>query len=50
VDAAGLNEAHFLNPLFQIAESRLTPAEKLLDAYQRLWQGSVDPIFQEYTY
>ena len=50
VDSVGLNETHFLNPLFQIAESGLTPAEELLAAYERLWQGSVDPIFQEYAY
>ena len=50
VDSVDLNETHFLNPLFQIAESGLTPAEELLAAYERLWQGSVDPIFQEYAY
>ena len=49
-DGVGLDETHFLNPLFQIAESGLTPAEELLCAYERRWQGSIDPIFKEYAY
>ncbi len=50
LDSVGLNETHFLNPLFQIAESGLTPAEELLCAYDRRWQGNIDPIFKEYAY
>ena len=49
-DSVGLDETHFLRPLFQIAESGITPAEELLRAYERRWQGSVDPVFQEYAY
>jgi len=49
-DSVGLDETHFLRPLFQTAESGITPAEELLRAYERRWQGSVDPIFQEYAY
>ena len=49
-DSVGLDETHFLRPLFSIAESGITPAEDLLRAYERRWQGSVDPVFQEYAY
>ena len=50
VDGGGMNESSFLNPLFKIAESGLTPAEELLEAYQHRWNGSVDPVFAEYAY
>ena len=46
----GMDEAHYLNPLFRIAESGFTPAEDLLSAYERRWKMSVDPIFREYAY
>ena len=49
-DSVGLDETHFLRPLFSIAESGITPAEDLLRAYERRWQRSVDPVFQEYAY
>jgi len=50
LDSVGLDEAHFLKPLFQIAESGMTPAEELLCAYDRRWHKSVDPVFTEYAY
>ena len=50
LDAVGLDESHFLNPLFQIAESRFTPAEELLSAYENRWNREIDPIFREYAY
>ena len=49
-DSVGLDETHFLNPLFQIAESGLTPAEELIRAYERRWNKNIDPIFKEYAY
>ncbi len=49
-DGLGRDETRFLNPLFRIAEANLTPAEELLCAYQRRWNGSVDPVFAEYSY
>jgi len=49
-DTLGMDETHFLKPLFQTAQSGLTPADELLAAYEGRWQGSVDPIFQEYSY
>ena len=50
LDGVGLDESRFLKPLFQIAESGLTPAEDLLFAYDRRWKGNIDPIFREYAY
>jgi len=50
LDGVGLNETYFLNPLFQIAESGLTPAEDLLAAFERRWKGTIDPVFKEYAY
>ncbi|MDH5749505.1 MAG: glutamate--cysteine ligase [Rhodospirillales bacterium] len=50
LDGVGLDETHFLNPLFRIAESGLTPAEDLLTAYERRWKGDIDPVFREYAY
>ena len=49
-DSIGLDETHFLKPLFLIAESGITPAEELLRAYGGRWHGEVDPVFQEYAY
>lgn len=50
LDWVGLDETHFLNPLFRIAETKRTPAEELLSAYERRWCQSVDPVFTEYAY
>jgi glutamate--cysteine ligase len=50
LDSVGIDEASFLKPLFQIAESGMTPAEELLCAYERRWHKSVDPVFTEYAY
>jgi glutamate--cysteine ligase len=50
LDSLGFDETHFLKPLFQIAESGLTPAEELLCAYERRWRKRVDPVFKEYAY
>lgn len=50
LDNVGMDEAHFLKPIFQTAESGMTPAEELLNAYHRRWGGSVDPVFTEYAY
>ena len=50
LDAVGLDESHFLQPLYHICDSGMTPAEELLVAYERRWGGSVDPVFTEYAY
>jgi glutamate--cysteine ligase len=50
LDSIGLDETHYLKPLFLIAESGITPAEEMLRAFERRWHGEVDPVFQEYAY
>ncbi len=50
LDGLGRDETHYLRPLCQIAESGLTPAEEMLAAYERRWDHSIAPIFQEYAY
>jgi len=50
LDSIGLDETHYLKPLFLIAESGITPAEEMLRAFERRWHGDVDPVFQEYAY
>ncbi|MGH6661466.1 MAG: glutamate--cysteine ligase [Rhodospirillales bacterium] len=50
LDRVGMDETHFLRPLFQIAQSGLTPAEELLAAYEGRWNHSVDPVYREYAY
>ncbi|MEZ7844558.1 MAG: glutamate--cysteine ligase [Rhodospirillales bacterium] len=50
LDNVGLDESHFLKPLFQIAETGQTPAEELLCAYERQWKKSVLPLYTEYAY
>jgi glutamate--cysteine ligase len=50
LDSVGMDETHFLRPLFQIAQSGLTQAEELLAAYEGRWERSVDPVFREYAY
>ena len=46
----GKDETCFLDPLMEIAESGVTPAEELLARYHGRWNGSVDPVFREYAY
>ncbi|MEQ9559692.1 MAG: glutamate--cysteine ligase [Rhodospirillales bacterium] len=50
LDAVGLDESHFLQPMHQICDSGMTQAEELLVAYERRWKGSIDPVFTEYAY
>jgi glutamate--cysteine ligase len=46
VNAGGLDEAVFLNELQDIAESGITPAERLLDLYNGPWQGDASRVFE----
>ena len=43
----GCDETIYLKHLFKIAETGITPAERLLQAYHQHWNGSVDPLFHE---
>ncbi len=50
LDSTGQDESSYLNPLREIAESGVTPAEEMLSRYEGSWKGSVDPVFQEHAY
>ncbi len=41
-----LDETVFLNPLAEIAESGVTPAERLLELYHGPWRGDVSRVFE----
>jgi glutamate--cysteine ligase len=49
-DHFGEDEAHYLIALHEIAETGITPAEELLDAYENKWNRSIEPLFDEYAY
>ena len=44
------DETHFLNPLQQIVDSGVTPAERKLELFLGKWGGSVKPIYDEFAY
>ncbi len=46
----GNDEAHFLAPLEETAARGKTAAGELLDLYHGRWNGSVEPVFEEYAY
>jgi glutamate--cysteine ligase len=50
LNAAGDNEAGFLTPLREVAETGITPAERKLRCYHGKWGESVDPVFSECAY
>lgn len=50
LNARGEDEGHFLDPLFEIAHSNKTPAERKLDLFHGAWGGSVDPVFTQFAY
>lgn len=50
LNSAGMDESRFLNQLFDIAESGLTPAEIKLQRYHQDWNQSVAPLFAEFAY
>ncbi|MEO0500205.1 MAG: glutamate--cysteine ligase [Pseudomonadota bacterium] len=50
LNAAGDNEAGFLAPLFEIVDSGLTPAERLLAAYHGEWNGDVTRVYAEESF
>ena len=49
-DNCGADETGFLAPLVEIVESGKTPAERKLVLFHGEWQGSVDPVFCEFSY
>jgi glutamate--cysteine ligase len=49
-DWAGQDERQFLTTLRGIVDRGRTPAEVLLELYDGRWNGSVDPVFNEFAY
>lgn len=50
LDSAGNDETGFLSPLQEIAASGITPAERMIEAYNTTWQGDITKVFSEYSY
>ncbi|HET7314366.1 glutamate--cysteine ligase [Salinisphaera sp.] len=50
LDGMDRDESMFLDQLAEIAETGVTPAETLLSLYHGRWNGSVDPVFEEFAY
>jgi glutamate--cysteine ligase len=50
LNAAGDDERGFLDPLHEVVESGLTPAERLLQAYHGAWKGDITRIYDEASF
>jgi glutamate--cysteine ligase len=49
-DRNGRDETRYLRPLEESIARGITPAGELLEKFHGEWNGSVDPIFEEYAY
>ena len=45
-----VDETSYLGELFEIAESGLTPADRLLEKYNGAWQGDIRKLYEEEAY
>ena len=45
-----VDERHFLNSLWDSLDLKKTPAEELLEKYNGIWRGKLDPIYEECSY
>jgi len=50
LDSSGNDETGFLDPIRHIAESGITPGEKLLDHFHRDWAGGVRRVYQDFPF
>jgi glutamate--cysteine ligase len=50
LDAGGSDETGFLTPLREIVDRGETPAETLLSLYRGPWQGSLEPLYRDFSY
>jgi glutamate--cysteine ligase len=50
LDRNGRDETRYLRPLQEIVDRGITPAEELLEKFRGPWNGSVEPLFEEYAY
>jgi glutamate--cysteine ligase len=45
-----VDESGYLSELMEIAESGITPAERLLELYNGPWAGEVGKVFEAFAY
>jgi glutamate--cysteine ligase len=50
LDRNGRDETRYLRPLEESVARGVTPAEELLEKFHGKWGGSVEPVFDEYSY
>ena len=50
LDHAGHDEGRYLAPIQEYISRGITPAQELLHKYNGAWNGSVEPLFEEYAY
>jgi glutamate--cysteine ligase len=50
LDGNGRDETRYLRPLEESVAAGITPAEELLAKFHDKWNGSVEPIYEEYSY
>jgi glutamate--cysteine ligase len=50
LDRNGRDETRYLRPLEESVAAGITPAEELLAKFRNKWNGSVEPIYEEYAY
>jgi glutamate--cysteine ligase len=50
LDRNGRDETRYLRPLEESVAAEITPAEELLAKFRDKWNGSVEPIYEEYAY
>ncbi|MBT5665811.1 MAG: glutamate--cysteine ligase, partial [Rhodospirillaceae bacterium] len=50
LDRSGKDETMFLDVLDGIADSGVTAADAMLEAYQDRWNGDIDKLYGEYSY
>lgn len=50
LNAGGADESSFLEPLIELADAGLCPAEQKLALYHGAWGGDIDRIFSEFAY
>jgi glutamate--cysteine ligase len=50
LDRNGRDETRYLRPLEESIACGITPAEELLEKYNGVWGGSIEPIYEEYAY
>ena len=49
-DGNSRDETGFLDPLLEIAQSGVTPADEILALYDGAWNGDVTPVFEKLAY